>query len=61
MKNRTISNKKYPDGKDRIILIRSNNEKVVINDAYDYSLSAQVKLNKNYKEGTKSKRYYKNK
>ncbi len=59
MKNRIISNKKYLDGKDRIILIRSNNEKIVINDAYDYSLCAQVKVNKNYKEGTKAKRYYK--
>ncbi len=58
MEKRSISSKKYSDGKQRIVLIRSEEEKVVINHAYDRDLNAQVKVNKNYIP-RKAKRYYK--
>ncbi len=59
MEKNRVSSKNYSDGKQRIVLIHAEGEKVVINNAYDRTLNAQVKVNKDYKEDKKAKRYYK--
>ncbi len=59
MEKSNITRKQYQDGKQRIVLIHAEGEKVVINNAYDKNLNAQVKVNKNFDEGTRSKRFYK--
>lgn len=39
-----VSNKNYCDGRQRIIFIRTGQEKLVINSAYGRTLNRQVKL-----------------
>ncbi len=46
MIRKNISNKSYSDGKQRIVFIHQDGEKLVINNAYNQKLNAQVKVNK---------------
>ncbi len=43
---KSLSNKEYIDGKQRIVLIHSDQDKLVLNNAYDQRLNQQVKLSK---------------